>query len=106
MIFAHDLEDSMTELSSRERELVALGAALASNCVPCVEYRVPAARKAGLSDSQIAEAIRLADKVRQVPARMALESALARASGSGPATVGCGCNPPTDGVGSDPDCGC
>ena len=105
MIFAHDLEDSMTQLSSRERELVALGAALASNCVPCIEYRVPAARKAGLSDSQIAEAIRLADKVRQVPARMVLESALARVSGSGPATVGCGCNPQTDRAGGDQGCG-
>ena len=59
-----------------------------------------------LSSREIAEAIRLADKVRQVPARMALESALARVSGSGPATVDCGCNPPTDGVGSDPGCGC
>ena len=88
-------EDSMTQLSSRERELVALGAALASNCLPCVEYHVPAARKAGLGDSQIEEALRLADKVRQVPARNALESALARVAGSGPATVGCGCDAQT-----------
>jgi 4-carboxymuconolactone decarboxylase len=67
----------MDTLSIRERELVALGAALGSNCVPCIEYHVPEARKAGLSDRQISEAIQLADKVRQVPARKVLDTALA-----------------------------
>jgi AhpD family alkylhydroperoxidase len=85
----------MTELSSRERELVALGAALASNCVPCIEYHVAAARKAGLSDAQIEEAVRVAERVRQVPARMVLESALARLGEGGPASVGCGCDTQT-----------
>lgn len=63
-------------LASRERELVALGAAMGSNCVPCIEYHVPVARKAGLTDAQIREAIRLADQVRKVPARKVLDAAL------------------------------
>ena len=66
----------MNNLSPRERELVALGAAMGSNCVPCIEYHIPEARKAGLSDSQILEAIQLADRVRQVPARKVLDTAL------------------------------
>ena len=66
----------MEHLETRERELVALGAAMGSNCVPCVEYHVPEARKAGLTDAQIGEAIRLADKIRQVPAAKVLETAL------------------------------
>lgn len=66
----------MDRLSSPERELVALGAALGSNCVPCIEYHIPEARKVGLSDQQIQEAIQLADKVRQVPARKVLAAAL------------------------------
>ena len=57
----------MSELSTRDQELVALGAAIASNCVPCVEYHVPEARKAGVSDAQIREAVFIADKVRRVP---------------------------------------
>ena len=65
----------MNDLNQRERELVALGAAMGSNCMPCIEYHIPEARKAGLADSQIAEAIRLADKVRQVPAREVLTTA-------------------------------
>ncbi len=63
-------------LESRERELVALGAAMGSNCVPCIEYHVPEAKKAGLTDAQIREAIRLADKVRKVPARKVLDAGL------------------------------
>jgi 4-carboxymuconolactone decarboxylase len=66
----------METLTTKERELVALGAALASNCVPCIEYHVPEARKAGLTDQQISEAIQLADNVRQVPARKVLDTAV------------------------------
>ena len=62
-------------LSARDRELVALGAAMGSNCVPCIEYHIPKAREAGLSDPEISEAIRLSDRVRQVPARKVLEVA-------------------------------
>ena len=65
----------MNALSPCERELVALGAALGSNCIPCIEYHIPEARRAGLTDSQIADAIRLADMVRQVPARKVLNAA-------------------------------
>lgn len=67
----------MNELTPRERELVTLGAAMGSNCVPCIEYHIPEARKAGLTDAQIVGVIRLADKVRQVPARKVLDTALA-----------------------------
>ena len=72
----------MDRLTSAERELVALGAALGSNCVPCIEYHIPEARKAGLSNRQINEAIHLADKVRQVPARKVLAAALGMLPGA------------------------
>ena len=67
-----------------------------SNCVPCIEYHIPGARKVGLSDLQIMEALQIADKVRQHPARTVLETALARiekeSSGSADtAGSGCGC---------------
>ena len=79
-------------LNLRERELVALGAALASNCVPCIEYHVPKAREAGLSDAEIHAAIELADKIRQVPARKVLEAATKglAATASPPASGACG----------------
>jgi hypothetical protein len=49
---------------------------MGSNCVPCVEYHIPASRKAGLTDSEIHAAIQHADKIRQVPARKTLQAAL------------------------------
>jgi 4-carboxymuconolactone decarboxylase len=81
----------MFELTSRDQELVAIGAALASNCIPCVERVIPRARSAGLTDEAIRAAIRHADAVRQVPARAVLEAALQQlpaAAGAGPAPAG------------------
>ena len=66
----------MSHLTPRERELVSLGAAMGSNCISCIEHHVPASRNAGLTDAQISEAIRLADKLRQVPARKTLDAAV------------------------------
>ena len=66
----------MAHLTPRERELVSLGAAMGSNCISCIEHHIPASRKTGLTDAQISEAIRLADKLRQVPARKTLDAAV------------------------------
>jgi 4-carboxymuconolactone decarboxylase len=92
----------MSDLTPRERELVALGAAMGSNCVPCVEYHIPESRKAGLTDPEIHAAIQYADKVRQVPARKTLQAALKLLSSAADdvrnaATgEGCGCGASTD----------
>jgi AhpD family alkylhydroperoxidase len=66
----------MNNLDFVQRELVALGAAMGSNCVPCVEHHISEARKAGLADSKISEAIQFADKIRKVPAAKVLNAAL------------------------------
>lgn len=68
----------MSELCERSKSLVSLGAAIASNCIPCIEYHIPGARQAGLTDAQIREAVRIADKIRRVPANAVLQSALAK----------------------------
>ena len=65
----------MSELSSRERALIGLGAALGSNCVPCAEHHIKLARAAGVSDDAVAAAIALADTIRQVPGRKVLQAA-------------------------------
>ncbi len=98
----------MEKLSSAEQELVALGAALGSNCVPCIEYHIPKARKVGLTDSQINEAILLADRVRQVPAGKVLSAALGMLSESHVQTNerSAGCSQPApDGKAQQPCCG-
>lgn len=64
------------QLSEKERELVSIGAALGSNCVPCIEYHIPAALKAGLSEIQIREAILIANTVKMAPAEKVLSVAM------------------------------
>jgi len=92
----------MSDLTPRERELVALGAAMGSNCVPCVEYHIPESRKVGLTDLEIHAAIEYADKVRQVPARKTLQAALKLLSSSSEdvqnaaAGEACGCGDVTE----------
>jgi AhpD family alkylhydroperoxidase len=76
-------ETTMNILNPRERELVAIGAALASNCVPCIEFHIQEARKAGLSDAEIAEAVEFADKIKGVPADKVLEAATRKLSTPG-----------------------
>ncbi|MCP5034998.1 MAG: carboxymuconolactone decarboxylase family protein [Actinomycetia bacterium] len=89
-------DQARNDLSHSQRELVALGAALGSNCVPCIEYHIPESRKAGLSDAQISVAIELADKVRQVPARKVLDAAMhvlgTTPAGGQPDSTGAGCS--------------
>jgi len=64
------------KLSAKEQELVRIGAAIASNCVQCIEYHIPLARKAGLTDSQIKAAVNIAKLVKKVPADIVLNRAL------------------------------
>jgi 4-carboxymuconolactone decarboxylase len=95
-------ENIMSDLTPRDRELVALGAAMGSNCVPCIEFHIPESRKVGLSDPEIHAAIQHADKIRQVPARKTLQAALKMLpSATGEAwnagsSHGIGCGPEND----------
>jgi 4-carboxymuconolactone decarboxylase len=68
----------MENLSKQEKEFVAIGSAIASNCVPCIDYHIKEARKAGISDEQIREAVELANKVKQVPAKKVLDYAYSK----------------------------
>jgi len=65
----------MQSLSNREQLFVALGAAIGSNCVPCVESIVPKARDAGIEDWELRLAVNAADFVRQKPAAKVLSTA-------------------------------
>jgi 4-carboxymuconolactone decarboxylase len=88
----------MSTLTSRDRELVVLGAAIASNCIPCIERHVPEARKAGLTDEEIAEAVSLAEKVKRVPATKVLDVAAALLNAPLPGCTAAAPEPATENV--------
>lgn len=64
-----------TSLAPDHRELVAIGAAVAANCEPCLAYHLRKARVAGLSDAQLRAAVVVARQVKETPARLILEAA-------------------------------
>lgn len=48
-------------------ELVALGAAVGGNCIPCLEWHFKKCIELGIPLNDVKEAIEMAKKVRQVP---------------------------------------
>ena len=52
------------QLERTEKELVAIGASVGAGCRPCIEHHIPAARKSGLTEADLAEAVRVAVAVR------------------------------------------
>jgi 4-carboxymuconolactone decarboxylase len=71
----------MESLNEREQLFVALGAAIGSNCVPCVETIVPKARAAGIEKWELRLALNVADYVRRRPAAKVLSTAKAIVDG-------------------------
>ena len=53
-------------------ELVALGAAVASNCEPCFKFHYDKARKLGVSKEDMWSAVTMAQKVKESPAKAVL----------------------------------
>ena len=57
------------------KELVALGASIASNCEPCFRHHYAQARKLGATRDDMAQAVAIAQAVKDTPARAMLEMA-------------------------------
>lgn len=49
-------------------ELVAIAAAIGANCEPCLKFHFDQARKLGVSNEDMQRAVRMAQKVKEVPA--------------------------------------
>jgi AhpD family alkylhydroperoxidase len=69
-------------------ELVAIAAAVASNCEPCLEYHVGLARELGVADEEIARAVKTARRVKETPARSILRAADELLGASAPKDAG------------------
>lgn len=68
----------MNTLTAKEKEFVALGASIASNCVPCIVYHIEKSKKAGISVELIREVIEFAKTIKEVPAKLVYSTALTR----------------------------
>ena len=57
------------EITEQVRELIALGAAVAACCEPCLKYHLSKAQEVGLSDVQMREAIAVGRMVKEASAK-------------------------------------
>jgi AhpD family alkylhydroperoxidase len=81
------LTDGATSLfTPAVKELVAIGAAIAANCDPCLRYHAHEAEKLGVTSADIASAVKVAAMVKDAPHRSILRLA-ARLTQSGPAAT-------------------
>ena len=62
-------EDSANIYNVAVAELVAIGAAVAANCEPCLKYHFGQARKLGATKKDIALAVAMAEAVKAAPAK-------------------------------------
>ena len=63
-------------LDEKTKELVAVGAAVAGNCLPCLMHHFNKCKGLGISYEDIAEAIEMAKTVKEVPIKKISELAL------------------------------
>lgn len=54
-------------IDNKTKELVALGAAVAGNCIPCLQWHYNKCIELGISNEDISEAIEMARTVKNVP---------------------------------------
>lgn len=83
-------------LAPAVRELVAIGAAIAANCEPCFRFHFAEARKQGVTNEEMAEAVAVAQMVKDSPAQTMLALAdkylTRQPSAAEPVPAsGCGC---------------
>lgn len=52
-------------LSTRERELAAIGASIGAGCAPCLDYHLRAAREAEVGEDALRDAIAVGERVRE-----------------------------------------
>ncbi len=69
------LESRPSIFTESVRELVAIGAAIASNCEPCFKHHYNEAHKLGVSKDDIRLAVEMAQAVKESPARSISELA-------------------------------
>ena len=84
-------------------ELVAIGAAIAANCEPCLRYHMREAEKLGVSASDMALAVAMAAKVKDAP-HQAVLSLAAKLTGPAEKTAASCASPAPEAAGQGGSC--
>ena len=52
-------------MDEKTKEMIAIGASVTANCIPCIRYHFTKAREVGLTDSEIKAAVQVGKLVRK-----------------------------------------
>ena len=84
-------------MDKKLEEMIAIGASVTANCIPCIRYHVGKGREVGLSGEEIKAAVQVGRMVRKGAARKWDEEAEALLVEQAPScgekvAAGCGCS--------------
>jgi AhpD family alkylhydroperoxidase len=57
-------------LEQKDKELAAIGASIGALCRPCIEHHIPAGRDAGLTETELARAVQVAEDTHRIAATL------------------------------------
>ena len=78
-------------MDERVKELIAVGASVSANCHPCIKYHVAKARKLGIEEAEIQEAVAVGRMVRKGAAGEMDKLLSGMLGGEKPEDCDCGC---------------
>jgi len=79
-------------MDAKLKEMIAIGASVTANCIPCIQYHFAKAREAGLTDTEIRAAVQVGKMVRKGAAQKwdeEIGALLSKSSGREQKTCGC-----------------
>jgi len=80
-------------MDEKLKEMIAIGASVTANCIPCIKYHFAKAREVGVTDAEIISAVQVGKMVRKGAANKWDEEISALLSTtSGEHNAACGCD--------------
>ena len=80
-------------MDEKIKEMIAIGASVTANCIPCIQYHFAKAREVGVTDAEIEAAVQVGKLVRKGAAKKWDEEIKELLSASpGQQESVCGCN--------------
>jgi AhpD family alkylhydroperoxidase len=52
-------------MDEKLKEMIAIGASVTANCIPCIQYHFAKAREIGITEAEIKEAVQVGKMVRK-----------------------------------------
>ena len=78
-------------MDEKLKEMIAIGASVTANCIPCIQYHYAKAIEAGLTEAEIRAAVQVGKQVRKGAAKKWDEEVDLLLSNSSGDPSGCGC---------------